>query len=280
MAERSLEEMKYLAKPALENPEIVAKVAVAALGSPVRANTVVLPSIEDGELTKAWRWLLILARDSESKYGVSFDEVLSSFFRIEQTQPREENKEMITQTMSKTERFEEQITFLQQSADEKLRTQAGNANIVGFDPDRIEEILSLPLRIGNKTKGGYGFDSIHEWELQFSVREFPELQVHLCIDTFNEAGFLVQIDLTNRYHDGGRERLISVYRSMIVASITYLPDHGIVKFHRNDHEDITIQRHPTSTADVYYYTLQFLTPKEGSRRQDRREIELALLPEE
>lgn len=104
MAERSLEELIGLVKPALQNPELVARVAVAALGSPTQANKVVLPSIKDEELTKAWRWLLVLARDSEKKYGVKFDEVLASI--LHNLEKREEFSEQETTeviTVPKTE---------------------------------------------------------------------------------------------------------------------------------------------------------------------------------
>jgi len=147
MTERSFEELKHLARPSIENPELVARVAVAALGSPVRANTVVLPSIEDEELTKAWRWLLILARDSESKYGISFDEVLSSLFRFNQEQPRQEDEEMAIDTVSKIQQFNDLLERMSRSVYSNYREQAQRVKETGFDPGKIEDILGMPIRL-------------------------------------------------------------------------------------------------------------------------------------
>lgn len=76
--ERSLEDYILRAKPAIADFKKVIQIVVVVLSNPTRAYKLVSKSMADEELALAWWWLLKLYRDVEKKFGVKFEEVLSS----------------------------------------------------------------------------------------------------------------------------------------------------------------------------------------------------------
>ena len=191
MAERSLQELIMLARPALEDPEIVARVAVAALGSPTRANKVVLPSIADEELTESWRWLLVLARDSEEKYGVKFEEVLTSLLNPEFPENFEKGEiTMIAsqpagQLMTLTEQYNAQVEKLCGCADGNIATRAQTVKRMGFDPTLMENILGARFDKAEKSEMVCKHcGEIYVLKMHFVFKSAPHVSVFLKIDMF------------------------------------------------------------------------------------------------
>jgi hypothetical protein len=90
--ERELKDRLGRAKRALSDPEKVAKIAVAALGSPTRAYNLVRQSLGDKQLAEDWSNLLGLRRDQD-KFGITFEEVLSSLFSWREQEKLPETRE-------------------------------------------------------------------------------------------------------------------------------------------------------------------------------------------
>lgn len=99
--ERSLEDYILRARPAIEEFKKVVQIATLALGNPTNARKLVSRCMADEKLALNWWWLLKLSRDAEKKFGVRFEEVLSSIILSQnqeevlgKLQPKQEEKKM------------------------------------------------------------------------------------------------------------------------------------------------------------------------------------------
>jgi len=100
---------------------------------------------------------------------------------------------MTTLAISKTSKFHSMLRErIDNSTDSKVREQARNIEAIGFDPDRIEKILGMPLRFLCFTPTGACYESI-KYELQWIVASNPNTHIKLTFFPFSDTSCVFEL---------------------------------------------------------------------------------------